>query len=480
MGPSREGRWDEEGTNRLTFCQVGVDDLRAEGHNQWRMRPDSAPAAGETIGRRLKRLRLDKGLSQRELAAPGVSYAYISRIEAGTRQPSVKALRRLAAKLGVTTEYLETGSQLGSGEHRELRLADLELAVRLGEGAELTPSLLELATEAIEAGDREIALRARVALATLAQSGGEHLRAALLLEATLAEEDAPTPAERHDIYSELGRAYAAAGQTERAVALFERCLASVVGTADVDPTLEARYATLLSYALCDVGELERAESVVREVLDRTRDSEDPYTRVRLYWSLARVSYSEDKQASALTHARKAISLLETTEDTLNLARAHLLAASIMIARAAAHEAAIHLDHAERLFGRSPAFGDALMLRVKRAQVAALRRDGPTAVRLAREAIELAGDELPEERGAAYVALADGLALQSEHHAACGAYRQAVETFEQHRRRREAVQAREAWARVLERAGRGDEAAGILAAAPDRDAGFAPASTRAER
>ena len=47
----------------------------------------------ETIGQRLKRLRLEQGMSQRELASPGVSYAYISRIEAGTRQPSVKARR---------------------------------------------------------------------------------------------------------------------------------------------------------------------------------------------------------------------------------------------------------------------------------------------------------------------------------------------------------------------------------------------------
>ena len=76
------------------------------------MHPDHSSAAGETIGQRLKRLRLERGLSQRELAAPGVSYAYISRIEAGTRQPSVKALRRLASKLGVSADYLETGSDL--------------------------------------------------------------------------------------------------------------------------------------------------------------------------------------------------------------------------------------------------------------------------------------------------------------------------------------------------------------------------------
>src|SRR5438067_11094546 len=93
---------------------------------------DPSPAAGETIGRRLKRLRLERGFSQRELAAPGVSYAYISRIEAGSRQPSVKALRKLAAKLGVSADYLETGSELDSAGARELRVTDLELAVRLG------------------------------------------------------------------------------------------------------------------------------------------------------------------------------------------------------------------------------------------------------------------------------------------------------------------------------------------------------------
>src|SRR5947207_10729411 len=97
------------------------------------VQPDPSPAAGETIGERLKRLRLERGFSQRELAAPGVSYAYISRIEAGTRQPSVKALRRLAAKLNVTADYLETGSDLDAKSARELKLTDLELAIRLGE-----------------------------------------------------------------------------------------------------------------------------------------------------------------------------------------------------------------------------------------------------------------------------------------------------------------------------------------------------------
>jgi transcriptional regulator with XRE-family HTH domain len=66
-------------------------------------------ARREGIGARLKRLRLERGLSQRDLSSPGISYAYISRIEAGARTPSVKALRQIAGKLGVTVEHLETG-----------------------------------------------------------------------------------------------------------------------------------------------------------------------------------------------------------------------------------------------------------------------------------------------------------------------------------------------------------------------------------
>jgi transcriptional regulator with XRE-family HTH domain len=59
-------------------------------------------AERKRVGERIRRLREERGLSQRELAEPGVSYAYLSRVEAGQRVPSEKALRTLAAKLGVT------------------------------------------------------------------------------------------------------------------------------------------------------------------------------------------------------------------------------------------------------------------------------------------------------------------------------------------------------------------------------------------
>jgi transcriptional regulator with XRE-family HTH domain len=63
------------------------------------------------VGVRLREARMRAGLSQRDLSEPGVSYAYISRIESGVRTPSVKVLRRLAPKLGVSVSWLETGEE---------------------------------------------------------------------------------------------------------------------------------------------------------------------------------------------------------------------------------------------------------------------------------------------------------------------------------------------------------------------------------
>jgi ribosome-binding protein aMBF1 (putative translation factor) len=69
------------------------------------------------VGDRIRERRLALGLSQRDIAEPGVTYAYISRIEAGTRQPSEKALRALAKKLGTTAHELESGRSTGTCPH---------------------------------------------------------------------------------------------------------------------------------------------------------------------------------------------------------------------------------------------------------------------------------------------------------------------------------------------------------------------------
>ena len=440
------------------------------------MASDQSPAAGETIGQRLKRLRLEKGLSQRELAAPGVSYAYISRIEAGTRQPSVKALRKLAGKLGVSADFLETGSGLASSEARELRLANLELSVRLGEWNDLEAPLERILAESVGAGDRAAATRALVALAALAQEHGDFERAASLLEATL--EDEPfLPVEHFDIYTKLGRAYAAAGRPAQAVALFERCME---GVEELDETtLAARYATLLSYALSDIGELARAETVVERALQLVKDTSDPYMRVRLYWSMARLAHAEGRESVALTNVRKAIALLEATDDSFHLARAHLLAARITISRDDADATARHLDKAAKLLGGSPSQQDASELMILRSRVATVRGDSESAVALAREALELVGASSPEDEGYALAALADALVVAGDHDVAEESYSRSAELHEGQGLLRDAAQTCRSWGHLLQKLGRDRDAAEILDRATDLMLHATPAEAHAE-
>jgi transcriptional regulator with XRE-family HTH domain len=84
------------------------------------------PAA---VGRRLREARVTAGFSQRQLSFPGCSAAYISRLEAGERVPSLQLLRKLALKLDADDQYLATG--IARIEQAPPELVDAEVERRL-------------------------------------------------------------------------------------------------------------------------------------------------------------------------------------------------------------------------------------------------------------------------------------------------------------------------------------------------------------
>lgn len=82
----------------------------------------------DEVGKRLHAAREAAGLSQRDLAFPGCSAAYISRIERGERVPSLQVMRELARRTGVTEATLAYG--------REVVNPDVALRIRAVEAAE--------------------------------------------------------------------------------------------------------------------------------------------------------------------------------------------------------------------------------------------------------------------------------------------------------------------------------------------------------
>jgi len=83
-----------------------------------------------TLGERVRELRVNRGLSQSNLARGLVSPSYVSLIEAGRRLPEREILQGFAQRLGTTPEYLITGvdAVVAREELLNLRYAELALA----------------------------------------------------------------------------------------------------------------------------------------------------------------------------------------------------------------------------------------------------------------------------------------------------------------------------------------------------------------
>ncbi|MFE5508619.1 helix-turn-helix domain-containing protein [Amycolatopsis japonica] len=111
----------------------------------------------EEVGGRLRRLRAERGLTQRELAEPHYTAAYVSSVETGARTPSGDAVRHFATRLGV-----DTGELLGVTSPRDDVRLDLDIAAAAvdflaGHGS--APKMRRLARRAEEIGrDRQAGL----------------------------------------------------------------------------------------------------------------------------------------------------------------------------------------------------------------------------------------------------------------------------------------------------------------------------------
>jgi len=403
----------------------------------------------------VRRLRLARGLSQRQLASHGVSSAYISRIESGQRTPSVRAIRLLARRLGVTPEYLESGMDIAPVEALELRLSDAELRLRLGDHSlEARHALQAVLKEAQRAGDAEIATRAQIALGLSSLAAGNQRESARYLAAAVAS-PLVSPRTQTNAYVSLSKALRFLGRAEDAATMLEDALGDPGCQTPDAAGVRLRLATYLSYALTDLGEFERARSVLEEIdADAALDA---HAQVTMHWSLARLAYMEGQPRAALREIRRAIILLDHTEDSLELARAHLFAAEVHLWAYNTPEAGRHLDLASRLENLAADARDLGALHSCQALTHARRGDFERARHLITRAHEELADA-PAEQGLLWLAQALTEAGRDDFDAARRSFERAIEALAASSMQREAAAVCREWAQLLIAVGRSDEAA----------------------
>ena len=348
------------------------------------------------VGERLKSAREKAGLSQRQLSFPGCSPAYISRIESGDRIPSLQLLRELGRRLGVTEDYLATGSAFGGD--RGGALVEAEVALRLNELEEaerLYTSLLDGTSEALRA-------EGLAGLGHVAFRRGEPRTAIPLFEQALAAFGAGE-VNHPDLADSLGRSYAMVGELESAIGIFERYRETAAQRQDAFQTIQ--FSVLLAHALIDSGNLGRAEELLGGALALGRGFESPSVRAQLYWSQSRLHAERGDPATAARFARSALEILRLTEDTYRTARAHQLLAHLELDRGNAQEA---LDLLEEGWSLLEASGNGLeraQYRLEEARALARLGRSEEAAALAMQISGLIADAHPEDAARSYSVLA---------------------------------------------------------------------------
>jgi tetratricopeptide (TPR) repeat protein len=369
--------------------------------------------------------------------------------------PSVRAIRVLAHRLGVSPEYLESGVDIAPGEALELRLTDAELRLRLGDHSiEARHTLQAVLKEAQRTGQGEITTRAQVALGLASLAAGNQREAAHYLSVAVASPFV-SPLMQTNVYVSLSKALRFLGRAEEAVMMLEEALDDPGCLMPEGVGVRLRLATYLSYALTDLGEFERARRVL-EQLDAD-EALDAHAQVTMHWSLARLAYMEGQQRAALNEIRRAIILLDHTEDSLELARAHLFAAEVHLWAYNVPEAERHLELAARLETLAADARDLGALHSGQALAQARRGDFETARPLIRKAHEELADA-PAEQGLLWVAQALIDAGCDELDTAAQSFERAIEALTASSMHREAAAVCREWSELLIAAGRSDEAA----------------------
>ncbi|MFM9594327.1 tetratricopeptide repeat protein [Streptomyces scabiei] len=358
----------------------------------------------EVIGRRVQQLRTEQGLTQRQLAEPAYTPAYISTLEAGRVRASEPALRHIAERLGVDYEELATGRPAGFATELRLRLtgaqrtlaggateaAAEEFAAVLAEAeehalvAEHADALLGLGECALETGDLE---SARLRFEQVEQCLG----------------DAPLPAR---VPALRGRATAhyLAGELRYSCYLYESTLDELNRNGLHDPDALLLLYTGVIAPYMDMGAHARAAQAAELALALAPRSGDPALVARMHRSVARTMIAEGRIAEADASLAKASELYRQLQIRTELANCHWMRGYLHAQNGDYARAEDELREARRMLSAKRAALYTSQVAVELADVLHRRGKSEEAGELLREVLS----DLSSERGALHSAAAHRL------------------------------------------------------------------------
>jgi tetratricopeptide (TPR) repeat protein len=375
------------------------------------------------LGIRLRQARERAGLSQRQLSFAGCTAAYISRLEAGARVPSLQMVNELAVRLGVSARWLSTGVAAPFTEPSDL--LEAEVALRLGDVEEAE----RLYRAHLQPGD-ETRAAALAGLGQLAFRAGRLGEAVDLLEQALALNGGRALTDPGAVDS-LGRAYARRGSRESAIVLFARALEEASAAEALVEQL--RFSILLANAQIDNGTYGDAEHTLAEVIELADELLDPIASARVFWSQSRLHSLRGEPQLAARYARRALDTLQRTENTAYVGMAYHLLAFAEIESGEGERALELLARGRELMGRELSRHDEAKFSIEEARALVIAGRVPEAAQAGARALELVSEIAVGDQGRAYVALADVFIASGDRARARGLYEKGLDLLIEHAR-----------------------------------------------
>lgn len=275
------------------------------------------------LGRRIRRLRLERGLSQKDVAEPEVTAAYLSLIESGQRMPSDEILEHVAQRLGVGADELLSGIPAGLEAQLEVELQEGRRHLREGGPAAAEESAREVLREATKRGFARVEARALTLLALVAEDGGEiELAIATFNDAIAAWADEPLHL-RYEAVAGLGRCQYFAGRSRQAAHDLESYLLELTRIGMKDPTAEARIHSTLIHVYRSLGLKEKELEAAHAADNLSMDVKDADQLACLKINVAAALIEHGEYGDAVDAAREAERIFASLGWPVSVARSQV-------------------------------------------------------------------------------------------------------------------------------------------------------------
>jgi transcriptional regulator with XRE-family HTH domain len=256
------------------------------------------------FGATLRRMRLERGLRQRDLAGDDISPSYISFLESGRRAPTERVLRQLAERLSCDVAELrppasQPDERPSDPVHVDLRMAWVALLVGYLDEAE--HRFQQVADD--HRSEIRLTREAEAGLARVRELTGRHQEAATLYEKFLADSDETYP---HRLACTIGllRCLARLDDHDSALQAAARARHEVESAGLGVSDIAVEICSVIASIHCELGQSTAAKEAIEAAMRIVPRISSREQLTRIYWQASAAAQRAGMPARALELAER--------------------------------------------------------------------------------------------------------------------------------------------------------------------------------